>query len=147
MRRGQGKTRGMALIQSLVIVAAIAAVSAALLLRADTARQRLQTRFDGDQLALHLDSGVALIGALIVGTSGEEDPVPSDEPVPTVPAVEPGRDADAASAEESSSDLYSAFSSSVSAAQSLPISLPMSPKVMSGVSTCIRGRCIAEKFM
>ena len=65
MRRGQGKTRGMALIQSLVIVAAIAAVSAALLLRADTARQRLQTRFDGDQLALHLDSGVALIGALI----------------------------------------------------------------------------------
>ena len=44
-------------------------------------------------------AALALIGALIVGTSGEEDPVPADEPVPTVPAVEPGRDADAASAE------------------------------------------------
>lgn len=59
------RERGMALIQALVIVAAIAAVSAALLLRADTARQRLQTRFQADQAALILDSGVAMVAALV----------------------------------------------------------------------------------
>lgn len=50
--------RGMALIQALLITAAIAAVAAALLMRANAARARLETRFAADQAALYLDSGV-----------------------------------------------------------------------------------------
>lgn len=57
--------RGVALIQALVIVAAIAAVAAALLLRADIARQRLQIRFTADQTALYLESGAALVAAML----------------------------------------------------------------------------------
>lgn len=58
-------SRGMALIQALVIVAAIAAVAAALMLRAETARLRLETRFQADQTALYLDSGVSLVRAML----------------------------------------------------------------------------------
>jgi len=50
--------RGMALIQALLITAAIAAVAAALLVRANDARARLDWRFTADQAALYLDSGV-----------------------------------------------------------------------------------------
>lgn len=63
MRRAGHHQRGVALIQALVIVAAIAAVAAALMLRAEMARQRLQTRFEADQVTLYLDSGVAMLAA------------------------------------------------------------------------------------
>ena len=56
-------SRGMALIQALLIVAAIAAVATALLLRADRARERLEWRQTGDQAALYLDSAVSLLRA------------------------------------------------------------------------------------
>ena len=59
------QTRGVALIQALVIVAAIAAVATALLLRGDVARQRLQTRFQADQAALYLDSGADMIVSML----------------------------------------------------------------------------------
>lgn len=52
------KGRGMALIQALLITAAIAAVAVALLVRANDARARLDWRFAADQAALYLDSGV-----------------------------------------------------------------------------------------
>lgn len=58
-------SRGMALIQALVIVAAIAAVSAALLLRAETGRARLQTRFQADQAALYLQGGASLVSEML----------------------------------------------------------------------------------
>ncbi|WP_417625846.1 general secretion pathway protein GspK [Pararhodobacter aggregans] len=59
------RSRGMALIQALLIVAAIAAVAAALLLRAETARARLEWRFAGDQAALYLDAGVEEVRRLL----------------------------------------------------------------------------------
>ena len=63
--------RGMALIQALLITAAIAAVAAALLVRANDARARLDWRFTADQAALYLDSGVEqLRGALPRGVVG-----------------------------------------------------------------------------
>lgn len=69
MRRHHQRARGMALVQALVIVAAMAAVAAALLLRAEGARERLAIRFEADQLALYLDSGqgliISLLGALV----------------------------------------------------------------------------------
>lgn len=49
--------RGIALVQALVIVAAIAAIAAALMLRAGAAYQRLDTRNRANQAALYLDSG------------------------------------------------------------------------------------------
>jgi len=58
-------SRGMALVQALVLVAALAAVAAALLLRAETARERLQVRFQADQAALYLDSGTAQLQVLL----------------------------------------------------------------------------------
>lgn len=63
MRRASHPSRGVALIQALVIVAAIAAVAAALMLRAESARQRLSTRLEADQVALYLESAVAIVGA------------------------------------------------------------------------------------
>lgn len=64
----------MALIQALVIVAAIAAVALALLQRAEAARARLEARVLADQAALYLDSGVALVRATL-------DAMPPDGPV------------------------------------------------------------------
>lgn len=58
MRR---RDRGMALIQALLIVAALAAVATALLLRAERARERLEWRFTADQAGLYLDSGAELL--------------------------------------------------------------------------------------
>ncbi len=55
--------RGVALVQALVIVAALALVSVALLQRGDTARLRLEDRFAADQAGLYLDSGVDLVRA------------------------------------------------------------------------------------
>lgn len=51
----------MALIQALLVVAALAAVAAALMIRSETARQRLEWRFAGDQATLYLASGVELL--------------------------------------------------------------------------------------
>lgn len=53
--------RGVALVQALVIVAAIAAVAVALLARGEQSRARLELRGAGDQAALWLDSGARLI--------------------------------------------------------------------------------------
>lgn len=55
--------RGVALVQALVIVAALALVSVALLQRSETARLRLEDRFAADQAGLYLDSGVDLVRA------------------------------------------------------------------------------------
>lgn len=55
----------MALVQSLVIVAALAAVSLALIQRAGQGQARLEARFAADQIGLYLDAGVDLLrGAL-----------------------------------------------------------------------------------
>ncbi|GAB4267549.1 MAG: hypothetical protein Kow0013_17610 [Pararhodobacter sp.] len=75
----------MALIQALVIVAAMAAVAAALLLRADAARQRVQTWFIADQAALYLDAGVAQVRAML-------DTVPDGAPIHTGQAWARDRD-------------------------------------------------------
>lgn len=66
--------RGMALIQALVIVAAVAGVATALLVRAEAARTRLQARADADQLALYLDAGVTMVRAML-------DTLPPEGPV------------------------------------------------------------------
>lgn len=55
--------RGVALVQALVIVAALALVSVALLQRSEAARLRLEDRFAADQAGLYLDSGVDLVRA------------------------------------------------------------------------------------
>lgn len=60
-----GRSRGMALIQALVVTAAIAAVAVALMQQADRARQRLQLRATADQAGLYLDGGVELVRALL----------------------------------------------------------------------------------
>ncbi len=57
--------RGVALIQALVIVAALAAVSAALMLRAGQGVARLDARFRADQAALYLDSGMDMVRDLL----------------------------------------------------------------------------------
>lgn len=60
-RRPPGRMRGVALIQALLIVAAIAAVAVALLVRVDRAQERLQWRATSEQAALYLASGVELL--------------------------------------------------------------------------------------
>ena len=55
--------KGVALVQALVIVAALALVSVALLQRSESARLRLEDRFATDQAGLYLDSGVDLVRA------------------------------------------------------------------------------------
>ncbi|WP_127105283.1 general secretion pathway protein GspK [Pararhodobacter zhoushanensis] len=53
--------RGMALIQALLIVAAIAAVATALMLRAERARERLDWRQGAEQATLYIGSAVSLL--------------------------------------------------------------------------------------
>ena len=53
--------RGMALIQALLIVAALAAVAAALMLRAEHARERLDWRQQAEQATLYIGSAVSLL--------------------------------------------------------------------------------------
>jgi general secretion pathway protein K len=55
----------MALIQALVIVAAVAAVATALMQQAERARQRLEARNAADQAALYIDGGVELVRAML----------------------------------------------------------------------------------
>lgn len=59
------RARGVALIQALLITAALAAVAAALLMRANEARARLDWRFTADQAALYLDSGAVHLRRLL----------------------------------------------------------------------------------
>lgn len=61
----KGARKGVALVQALVIVAALALVSLALLQRGETARLRLDDRFAADQAGLYLDSGVDLVRATL----------------------------------------------------------------------------------
>ena len=61
----KGARNGVALVQALVIVAALALVSLALLRRGETARLRLDDRFAADQAGLYLDSGVDLVRATL----------------------------------------------------------------------------------
>ncbi|MBN8292966.1 general secretion pathway protein GspK [Rhodobacter sp. NTK016B] len=55
------RMRGVALIQALLIVAAISAVAVALLVRVDRAQERLQWRATSEQAALYLASGVEFL--------------------------------------------------------------------------------------
>lgn len=67
------RTRGMALINALIVASALAAMSSALLLRADAARQRLGHQQTADQAALYLGAAIALVQqsvALDVDDSG-----------------------------------------------------------------------------
>jgi general secretion pathway protein K len=69
----------MALIQALIIVAAMAAVAAALLHRAEGARLRLQSWFEADQAALYLDAGTEQLRALLEALP-EQEPVHRGQP-------------------------------------------------------------------
>lgn len=51
--------RGVALVNALIVVAALAALAAALLLRAGQAQERLALKFTADQAAAYLDAGQA----------------------------------------------------------------------------------------
>lgn len=51
--------RGVALVNALIVVAALAALAAALLLRAGQAQERLALKFAADQAAAYLDAGQA----------------------------------------------------------------------------------------
>lgn len=53
------RRRGVALVNALIVVAALAAVSAAVLLRAGQAHQRLGLRLGADQARAYLDAGTA----------------------------------------------------------------------------------------
>lgn len=65
------RTRGMALINALIVVAALAAVSLALMARTDAARQRLELRLSADQSALYLDAAQLLARRIIEAASSE----------------------------------------------------------------------------
>ncbi|KPQ07441.1 MAG: type 2a secretion system protein GspK [Rhodobacteraceae bacterium HLUCCA12] len=71
MRRFRPMNRGVALINALIVVAALAAVSVALLARSDAARQRMALHLDADQAALYLDDATMLVARLIEDTSAD----------------------------------------------------------------------------
>ena len=71
--RGRVKhTRGMALINALIVVTALAAVTLALLARTDAARQRLDIRFGTDQAGLYLDAAEQMAHRLIQTSAPRE---------------------------------------------------------------------------
>lgn len=59
------RNRGMALINALIVVTALAAVTLALLVRTEAARQRLEIRLNADQAALYLDAAEQMAHSLI----------------------------------------------------------------------------------
>lgn len=61
MSRGRRAPRGLALINALVVVAAMAAMATTLLVRADQARQRLGWQQTTDQARLYLDAAARLV--------------------------------------------------------------------------------------
>lgn len=61
MNRRRRAPRGLALINALVVVAAMAAMATALLVRADQARQRLGWQQTTDQTRLYLDAAARLV--------------------------------------------------------------------------------------
>jgi len=62
--RGE-RNRGMALINALIVVTALAAVTLALLARTEAARQRLDMRFSTDQAGLYLDAAEQMARNLV----------------------------------------------------------------------------------
>lgn len=75
-----GGARGIALINALVVVAAISAVAVALLARADAARLRLAEMRGADQAALYLDAAERLALLLIETDSNTTDTDHPGEP-------------------------------------------------------------------
>ncbi|WP_333830793.1 type II secretion system minor pseudopilin GspK [Pararhodobacter sp.] len=67
-RSNRHPTRGMALINALLVVTALAAVTLALLARTDAARQRLGMRFAADQAGLYLNAA-ELLAHRVIDTS------------------------------------------------------------------------------
>ena len=66
------RQRGMALINALIVVAALAAVSLVLLSRTEQARERLGMRFDADQAELYLDAAESLVLQLVDASARDE---------------------------------------------------------------------------
>lgn len=64
--------RGMALINALIVVTALAAVTLALLVRADAARQRLEMRLNADQAELYLNAAEQMAHRLIQSSAPSE---------------------------------------------------------------------------
>lgn len=60
-----GRARGVALVNALIVVAALAAISTALLLRADAARQRLEVQRSSDQMQIYLRGGALIVQDLL----------------------------------------------------------------------------------
>jgi len=69
----RGPPRGVALINALVVVAALAAVSVALLQRAERARQRVADLLPADQAALYLDAATHQVQEVVAATTGGRD--------------------------------------------------------------------------
>lgn len=65
--------RGVALINALVVVAALAAVAVLLMQRAERARQRLEDILPADQAALYLDAATLQVQAVIEAAIPAED--------------------------------------------------------------------------
>ena len=67
--------RGMALINALIVVAALSAVAVALLARGDQARERLAAQGTADQARLHLAAAPPLVKALLADVTEPDAPV------------------------------------------------------------------------
>lgn len=63
--RGARRNRGMALINALIVVTALAAVTLALLVRAHAAQQRLEMRMGAGQAELYLDAAGLMVQRLL----------------------------------------------------------------------------------
>lgn len=72
--------RGMALINALIVVAALSAVAVALLSRGDQARERLAAQGTADQARLHLAAAPPLVMALLADVADPDAPVHLDQP-------------------------------------------------------------------
>jgi len=72
MKGGLTRDGGMALINALIVVTALAAVTMALLVRTEAARQRLDMRFSADQAELYLDTA-ELMAHRLIQTSAPPD--------------------------------------------------------------------------
>lgn len=72
LRATRANPRGMALINALIVVAALAAVSLALLARTDQVHQRIGLRLDADQAEQYLDAAEHLVRQLVDTVGGDD---------------------------------------------------------------------------
>jgi len=70
--RGARRSRGMALINALIVVTALAAVTLALLVRTQAALERLEMRFGADQAELYLDAAEQMALRLLEASARPE---------------------------------------------------------------------------